>query len=162
MKTVRALLMVAWAALSLVCPRATLAQSNTPPSTTTAPKTTTPTPTIVPNGSDLRQDLRGVPVPVKSLILDFNSLRDKFLVQQHVLQIKLQNATTPEERQQIRDQLQDNRNAFLSELSDFREQLKEQLQEMKGKLNPGELGRIIDAAHDATSTPGHIGHKGHN
>ena|SRR5690349_2819197 len=150
MKTFRLLLTLGATALSLVCPRNALAQS-------------TPPPTVVPqdrDDKDLLRDLRGVPDPIKNLILNFDQIRDQYLREQHLLLIKLRKATTPEERQAIRDQLQDNRTSFLSELKSFREQLRDDLKTLAGKISHSEFRRIIDAAKDVGSDGPHH-HKGH-
>jgi hypothetical protein len=142
--------MASMAAASLLCPRTVLAQTTTPP-------------TVVPqdrDDRDLLKDLRGVPSNIKTLILSFDQTRDKYLLQQHLLLVKLKNATTPEEREAIRDQLQDNRQDFLAQLKSFREQLKDDLVAIKGTISHAEFLRIIDAAHDAAGeTRGH--HRGH-
>jgi hypothetical protein len=93
--------------------------------------------------------------------VDFAVTRDKFLAQQDLLLLKLSNATTPEEREKIREQLQDNRQAFLDSLKDFRTQLKDDLEALKGKISHEEFLRIIDAAHDAVTEGGIGHHKGH-
>jgi cytochrome oxidase Cu insertion factor (SCO1/SenC/PrrC family) len=117
---------------------------------------------VVPHDDkDLYRDLRGAPADIKILIISFDKTRDTFLAQQAVLLAKLKNATTDAERAAIREQLQDNRQAFLAALKDFRSTLKEDLAALKGKISHEEFLRIIDAAHDA-ATEGGIGHhKGH-
>ena len=122
----------------------------------------TPPVVVVPHDDkDLYQDLKGAPPEVRSLIISFDKTRDTYLAKQGLLLIKLKNATTAEEREKIREQLQDNRQAFLDSLKDFRAQLKDELAALKGKISHAEFLRIIDAAHDA-ATEGGIGHhKGH-
>ena len=74
---------------------------------------------------------------------------------------QLKNATTPSDREQIRQQVQANRQSFLDALRSFREQLKDELAALKGKISHEEFLRIINAAHNA-QTEGGIGHhKGH-
>ena len=153
MKLFRILLTLGAAVANLVCPRAVLAADPTVP----VASTTTPT-MVVPQGrddGDLQRDLRGVPDSVKNLILTFDQTRDKFLEQQRLMLIKLQHATTPDEQEQLRTQLQANRQEFLAELKSFREELRTDLQALKGKISHGEFGRIIDAAHDASTGGGH-------
>ena len=104
---------------------------------------------------DLQHDLRGVPDNVKTLIVTFDQTRERFLQQQRLLLIRLHNATTPEEREQIRQLLQANRQDFLNELKSFRDELHSDLQALKGKISQAEFGRIIDAAHDASTQGGH-------
>jgi ABC-type transporter MlaC component len=103
----------------------------------------------------------GVPKEIQSLIDTFNKARDQFLAQQAALLAQLKSATTASEREQIRLQVQANRQSFLATLKDFREQLKAELAALKGKISHEEFLRIIDAAHNA-QTEGGIGHhKGH-
>src|ERR1051326_3988884 len=106
MKNLRILMMAGLAMAALSCARTGLAQTTTPP-------------TIVPqdrDDRDLLKDLQGVPDDIKTLILSFDQTRDKYLMQQHLLLIKLRHATTAEEREAIRDQLQQNRQDFLAQL----------------------------------------------
>ena len=148
MKPVRVLLTLIAATANLVCPRCALAADPTPP----AP------PTVVPQDSDdrnLQRDLRGVPDNVKTLIVTFDQTRDKYLEQQRLLLSKLRRSTTPEEQEQIRQQLQANRAQFLAELKSFRDELRTDLAALKGKINHAEFGRIIDAAHSAATEGGH-------
>jgi hypothetical protein len=140
----RILLTLAVAVANLVCPRIVLA-ADTPSGTGTPP-------VVAPqdrDDADLQRDLRGVPDNVKNLILTFDQTRDKFLEQQRLLLIKLQHATTPDEQQQLRRDLQANRQDFLAELKSFRDELRTDLDALKGKISHSEFGRIIDAAHDA-------------
>ncbi|HEV7925294.1 MAG TPA: hypothetical protein VGR14_08065 [Verrucomicrobiae bacterium] len=119
---------------------------------------TTPPVTVVPPTAT---DLAGVPKGIQTLISNFNQLRDKFLAEQSALLIKLKHATTETERQQIRERLQANREAFLAALRDFRQQLKSELTALKGKISHEEFLRIIDAAHNAGLEGGLSHHRGH-
>jgi len=148
-QTLKALLMVSATAGGLLAPCSLLAQGTNPP------------PVVVPqdrDDRDLLKDLKGVPDNIKNLILNFDQTRDKYLMEQRLLLIKLRNATTPEERQQLRQLLQQNRAEFLSELKAFREQLKDDLQAIRREITAPEFRRIIDAAHDIKD-PSHY-HKG--
>jgi hypothetical protein len=146
MKTIRYLILTGLTVASLCGPRVVGAQTPTPPPVV-----------VVPHDGILS----GVPEDIKTLIVGFAVSRDKFLAEQDLLLLKLSNATTPEEREKIREQLQDNRQAFLDSLKDFRTELKDDLEALKGKISHEEFLRIIDAAHDA-ATEGGIGHhKGH-
>lgn len=141
--------MVCGSVLSLVCPRIVVAQTAAPASTP---------PIVVPqdrDDKDLLHDLKGVPDNVKTLIVGFDQQRDKFLLQQHLMLIKLRNATTAEEREQIRQQLQGNRQEFLADLKSFRQELRADLQKVKGEISHAEFLRIIDAAHNAANAGGH-------
>ena len=148
MKSIRMLLTLMAAVANLVCPRSVLAADTTTP----AP------PTVLPQGrndSDLQRDLHGVPDNVKNLIVTFDQTRDKYLQQQNLLLIKYKHASTPQEQEQLRQQLQANRQEFLSELRSFRDELRNDLQDLKGKISHAEFGRIIDAAHAASTEGGH-------
>lgn len=112
---------------------------------------------VLHNESAAAADLKGVPPAVAKLIANFDILRDKYLLKQHLLQEKLQNATTQEQRDAIRQELQDNRQAFLDELSDFRTQLKDELKSVQGRLSNAEFLRIIGTA---PSAPGDHHHRG--
>jgi hypothetical protein len=152
MKKIRVLLSITAAAASLIAPRAALADD-----------TTTTPPTVVPqdrDDRDLLRDLRGVPDNIKTLILNFDQIADKYLAEQRKLLKEYKAATTPEQRAAIREQLQDNRQAFLAELKSFRQQLMADLKDLKGKISHAEFRRIIDAAHDAAAPAGNR-HKGH-
>jgi hypothetical protein len=95
------------------------------------------------------------------MITSFDQTRDKFLASQNLLLIKLKNATTAVEREQIRERLQANRRAFLDALRDFRQQLKNELAALKGKVSHEEFLRVIDAAHNAFIEGGLNHHRGH-
>lgn len=156
MKRIRCLILAALSLASLCGPRTVWADTTAP----TAP--TTPPATIVPHDDkDLQRDLRGVPDNIKTLIVSFDQTRDKYLAEQAVLLAKLKNATTAADREAIRQQLQDNRQAFLSALKDFRTQLKDDLTALKGKISHAEFLRIVDAAHDAATEGGLKHHKAH-
>jgi hypothetical protein len=149
MKPFRILLALTAAVANLVCPRSVLAA-----------ETTATAPIVVSqdrDDRDLQHDLRGVPDNVKTLILTFDQTRDRFLQQQRFWLAKLQHASTPEERDQIRQQLQANRQEFLADLKSFRDELRNDLDSLKGKIGHAEFGRIIDAAHNATSGHRHRG-----
>jgi hypothetical protein len=152
MRTFRILLTVGAAAASLICPRAVFADA-------------TPTaPTVVPqdrNDAGLLRDLQGAPDNVKTLILNFDQVADKYLQQQRALLLKLKSATTDQQRAAVREQLQDNRQAFLAELKTFRQELRTDLQTLKGKISHTEVLRILDAAKDAAGPVGPR-HKGKN
>ena len=150
MKAVRYLILMGVAVASVCASGSARAQAS---ATATPPPVTVVSPTAV--------DLTGVPKDIRTLIFNFNLLRDKFLAEQNALLIKLKNATTATERQQIREQLQANRQAFLAALKDFRQQLKSELTALKGKISHEEFLRIIDAAHNASLEGGLSHHKGH-
>ena len=104
----------------------------------------------------------GLPPVIKTLIASFDTTRDAYLTSQATLLGELKNATTDAQREQIRDALQANRNAFLAELKTFRTDLKDDLAALKSKISHEEFQRIIDAAYafdHKASGPG--AHKGH-
>jgi hypothetical protein len=153
-KMLRMLLTVVAATVILLCRHPALAADTTIP---------TGTATVVPPNTtltDLSHQLRGVPINVQTLIMTFDQTRDKYLQQQRLLLIKLHRAT-PQDQDQVRQQLQANRQDFLTELKGFREELRTDLQALKGKISHAEFGRIIDAAHSAsTGTGGGHRHRG--
>jgi hypothetical protein len=103
----------------------------------------------------------GLPADIKALITSFDATRDAYLASQGALLTKLSAATTAAEREAIRDQLQANRTAFLTELKAFRSDLKTDIAALKGKITHAELLRIIDAAYRAATEGGPNHHKGH-
>lgn len=135
---------------SLAFPRSVFAAD--PTTSASGPATVVPPNTT---GGDLSTQLRGVPDSVKTLILTFDQTRDKYLQKQRLLLIQLHRAVSPDEQAQVRQQLQFNRQDFLSDLKGFREELRTDLQALKGKLGHAEFGRIIDAAHSASTGGGH-------
>jgi uncharacterized membrane protein len=152
MKDFRVLLTVGVAAASLICPGRAFARGTGTP------------PTVVPqdqNDRNLVRDLRGVPDNVKTLIVNFDQVADKYLQQQQALLLRLKNVTTEEQRAGIREQLQDNRQAFLGELKAFRQELRSDLQALKSSISHAEILRILDAARDAAGPLGPR-HKGKN
>jgi len=148
MKSFRILLALTAATVNLLCLDTAFAADKKPASP----------PVVVPpdhgNHGEGR-DLHGVPDNVKNLIETFDQTRDKYLQQQRLMLMKLHQTTTPEERDQIRQQLQTNRKEFLAELKGFRDELRADLQALKGKISHGEFGRIIDAANNAGNDGGH-------
>jgi hypothetical protein len=156
MKNLRAMVSIALAMISLSAPRVGMAQVSSGPTAAAS------APVVVLHNTDPSavgaSDLQGVPPAVAKLIVSFNALRDKYLLRQHLLLEKLQDATTQEQRSAIREQLQDNRQAFLDELADFRSQLKNELKSVQGRVSNAEFLRIIDAAQSATGDHHHRGH----
>jgi hypothetical protein len=120
--------------------------------TTAASTAVTPPVVVEPN-----KDPDRIPDDIKALIKKFEAQRDAYLDEQRILLAKLKNATTAAQREAIRDQLQENRTDFLAELRDFREDLRQEIRELKGKLNNQELRRLIDAVKDTVD--GHHGRK---
>src|SRR5438552_1128245 len=144
MKILRTLLATSAMGICLLAGRTVLADDATPP------------PVVVPpdrDDRDLNRDLKNAPDAVKTLILNFDATRDAYLVKQRDL-LKQLRAATPDERAAIREQLQDNRAAFLALLKTFRQDLRKDLQDLKGKITHREFLRIVDAARDAARDNG--------
>src|SRR5436305_6195348 len=97
MKIVRTLLITSAVGICLLGGRTVRADDTTP---------VTP-PVVVPpdrDDRDLIRDLKNAPEPVKTLIMDFDTTRDRYLADQQALLAKLKGAT-PDERAAIRQQL---------------------------------------------------------
>jgi hypothetical protein len=109
---------------------------------TTATKPAT-TPVVTPH-----EGTAGLPAEIATLITSFDKTRDAYLTTQAALLGQLKNATTATERDQIRDSLQSNRNAFMVDLKTYRTELKDDLVALKGKITHQEMLRILDAAYD--------------
>jgi len=156
MSYLRSIVNVSALILSLIAPSIALGQSSAGPT----PSTAAPVVTLHSDGTSAtaQPDLKGVPPEVAKLIVNFNALRDKYLLKQHLLLESLQNTTTQEQRDSIRQQLQDNRQAFLDELSDFRTQLKDELKGLQGRVSNAEFLRIIDTAQGSGGDHRHRGH----
>jgi len=148
MEKIRNLFMAGMTVAGLCAPLAVKAQSTTPPATP---------PVVVPHDGLLA----GLPDNVKALIQNFETTRDNYLVQQQALLAQLKGATTPAEREQIRADLQANRQAFMDALKDFRDQLKDDLTALKGKISHEEFERIIDLGKAITKEGGVDHHRGH-
>ncbi|HUD47038.1 MAG TPA: hypothetical protein VMR33_09415 [Candidatus Baltobacteraceae bacterium] len=152
MKAVRYLILT-WAVIASLCgSRTAWAQA------TATPPNSTP-PVIVAGSAD--PSLSTVPPEIKTLVKTFDQTRDKYLATQDLLLFELKHTTTAVQREQIRVQLQENRQAFLASLRGFRQQLKDELTALKGKISHEEFLRIIDAAHNAAAEGGIGHHKGH-
>ncbi len=152
MRTIRPLLLAGATAAGLAGPPSALAQSTNAPAT------------VVPQDradADVVRDLQGVPDSIKSLLLSFDQVRDKYLLQQEVLLVQFKNATTAQEREQIRDKLQANRQQFLDELKMFRQELQDDIKALQGKISHTEFLRIIDAAAAASDPNATHRHRGH-
>ncbi len=97
------------------------------------------------------KDKDGVPAElkeIKMLVKSFEAKRDAYVEAQKDLLAKLKNATTEEQREAIREQLQDNRQAFLAELRDFRQDLRHELNEIRQIIHNHELERLLEQVKD--------------
>lgn len=153
MNAVRHLILTVMAVAGFCASPKVWAQASSTPQSHGAPPVTV----VGPNAASVGD----VPPSIRSMITSFNAARERFLAAQNLLLIKLKNATTAPERQQIRAELQANRQAFLEALRSFREQLKTELAALKGKISHEEFLRIIDAAHNAAIEGGLNHHRGH-
>ena len=147
MKSIRVLLgLLAAASLSYAW-AAAAADTTWAPTTTSLPQGSLPT--------DFQRDLAGVPDNVKTLIVTFEQIRETYLQRQYQLLAGLRSATTPDQVEQIREQLQDNRESFLADSKNYLQELRSDLQALKGKISQAEFLRVIDAAHSAAAGSGH-------
>lgn len=130
MKIIKSLAIIGALGISFAGNRLTAQTSNNPP-----PVVVTPTSPKIPGD-------------IKALVRTFEMERDAYLAEQKALLEKLKNATTAQQRDAIRDMLQDNRDGFLAELREFREELRQEIKELKGKINNQELQELIDKIKD--------------
>jgi hypothetical protein len=128
-----------------------LAQTNT--STTSAGSSGSTTPPVVVAG----KGKVAIPTDLQGLVKKFEAERSAYLDLQKALEAKLKNASTPEERAAVRQTLQENRDVFLSDLKEFRQDLKQELVELKNKLNNTELDRLIEEVQHEVDTHNHHG-----
>lgn len=98
-----------------------------------------------------------IPADIKVLIAKFEADRSAFLTEQKALWAKLKDATTEAERAAIRQDLQDNRAEFLAEQKQIRQELKHELEELKGKLNNAELARLVNEIKTIVEEHNHHG-----
>jgi len=98
-----------------------------------------------------------VPADLQALVKKFEKERKAYLAKQKQLEAALQNATTPEERDAIRAALQTDRDDFLADLKDIRQDLKQEITELKDKLNNAELIRAIQATEESIAPHHHHG-----
>jgi hypothetical protein len=112
--------------------------------------TTTPPVIVEPNR---------VPIPddIQDLVKKFEKERKVYIDEQKILLAKLKNATTEEQREIIRAQLQKDRTDFLADIQQFREDLKAEIQELKNKLTNQELLRLIEEVKHEVEDHNHHG-----
>ncbi|MGC8743134.1 MAG: hypothetical protein ACP5T0_04575 [Verrucomicrobiia bacterium] len=75
-----------------------------------------------------------LPQEIKDLIAQFEQAKQDFLTAQKDLLEQLKNATTDEERAQIREQLKAQRDAWLEQTKELRQQIREALKELRDKI----------------------------
>jgi hypothetical protein len=104
--------------------------------------TNTPTPVVIDQSKDnVPSELK----EIKALRTAFEAKRDAYLAAQKALIEKLKGATE-EERERIREQLQDNREAFLAALREFREDIRHELAEIKQIIRNHDKDILLDAS----------------
>ncbi len=88
-----------------------------------------------PGRPDIQPPVRPeLPQEVKDLIAQFEQARQDFLASQKELFEQLRNATTDEERAQIREQLKAAREAWMEQTKELRQQIREALQQLRQQV----------------------------
>jgi vacuolar-type H+-ATPase subunit H len=87
----------------------------------------------------------GMPQVIRDRLLEFELKREQYLAQQLELVHQL-NKVSDAERAQLREQLREQRQAWLEEAKKIREQARARLQEMKKELS--NHGEVIEAARE--------------
>lgn len=146
MKSLR--MLVALGALGLALGLNAYAQDTTPRPTPTDPPRIDPPPRpeitpvpperpgLPPRGEVLRPDRPnrpGLPPEIAALMREFETDREAFLAKQREVLKTLQGATE-EQRATIRETLRQNREQWLKDNAELREQIRQKLQELKDKL----------------------------
>lgn len=80
-----------------------------------------------------RPERLNLPQEVRQRILEFEKMRETYLAQQKELLRKLK-GSTEEDRQSIRDQLRDQREAWLEKARRFRDEAQQRMEELKAQL----------------------------
>lgn len=101
---------------------------------------TNSTPPVVVGSSGVPADLK----EIKELVAAFEVKRDAYVEAQKDLLAQLKNATTEQQREIIRAQLQQNRQVFLDELHDLRVDIRHELEEIRHTIHNQELQRLLD------------------
>lgn len=117
-----------------------------------AQSTNRPPTDVDPNKENVRAELK----EIKVLAASFEAKRDAYLAQQKTLLAQLKSATA-DQRTAIRDQLQANRAAFLTELKTFRQEIQDEVREIKAIVHNKEITRLLDAGKTPPPTRGHKG-----
>ncbi len=92
-----------------------------------------------------RSERPDFPPELKLRLRSFESLREMYLVRQEALLRKLRGATTDEDRERLRAQLQSLRDEWLEKARAFKEETRTRLEELKGELSP-KYREALDAA----------------
>ena len=87
------------------------------------------------------------PPELKLRLRSFESLRETYLARQEELRKKWLGATTNQDRERLRAQLQVLRDEWLDRAHAFREETRTRLQELKGELSP-KYREALDAARE--------------
>ena len=76
------------------------------------------------------------PPELKQRLRSFESLRETYLARQQDLVKRFRGATTDQDRERLRSQLQTLRDEWLDKARAFKEETRTRLEEMKGELSP--------------------------
>jgi hypothetical protein len=145
MKAMKLLAVAVATCCSLLWANTALAQSTSVASTST---TKPPVVVLSPNPGKLPPDIR-------ALLTNFETARDKYETKRQALLEKLQGATVAQ-REEVRSLLQADRDQYLAEVNEFRNQLRTEIANLKLKIHNEELLRLISAGQGPTGV-----HKGH-
>jgi len=138
-------------ALALALGLALTSVSSFAQTVSTTNKSPAATPPIVVGGKN------SVPSSLQALVKKFETERGAYLTQEAALLAKLKNATTPAERAAIRKALQENREDFIAQQKQIREDVRQEITELKDKLNNVELDRLIQQVRQIESSHHHHG-----
>jgi hypothetical protein len=115
-----------------------------------------PPPVVVDPGKD---NVSAQLKEIKDLAQTFESKRHAYVAQQQILLANLKNANTPAQRKALRDELETNRAAFFAELKAYREEIRQELAEIKTLVHNAEYQRIL--AEVKAAAGGHGGKAPH-
>ena len=103
-------------------------------------------PTASPTGvRPSRSERPDFPPELKLRLRSFENLRELYLAQQQELVKKLRGATTSQDRERLRAQLQVLRDEWLDKARAFKEETRTRLEELKSELSP-KYGELLDEA----------------
>jgi len=92
-----------------------------------------------------RSERPDFPPELKLRLRSFENLRELYLAQQQELVKKLRGATTSQDRERLRAQLQVLRDEWLDKARAFKEETRTRLEELKSELSP-KYGELLDEA----------------
>src|SRR5437016_10296284 len=99
----------------------------------------------VPGGRPSRLERPEFPAELKLRLRSFESLREIYLARQQELVKKFRGATTNQDREQLRAQLQVLHDEWRDKALSFKEETRTRLEELKGELSP-KYREILDEA----------------